>query len=161
VSKFCGAHRAPRAGIDPITGPAAALAVIRLALASPPCEETIVVLLDPQRRGRTVVVVDGCRGDDDVIEIVERLAEAIAGRPPDDTGDGWLGGLVVASVRRNRGIDHHDADRWLDASDVAERFGVELIEWFVIDARAGIPPERVAALCPRDLLAEPPRWFPS
>lgn len=158
MSKFCAAHRPPRAGIDPIVDPADALAVIRLAVSSPPLEETVVLLLDADRRGRTVVVVDGTDDDDAVVEIVERLAETMGGG---GAGDSVPGALVVATVRIGRGPDAEDADRWLDATDAAESFGLELVEWFVIEAHEGQPPERFTAWCPRDLLAEPPRWRPS
>ena len=59
VSKFCGAHRPPRAGIDPVDHAGGALAVIRSGDAPPAAPETVVLVLDGDRRGRTVVVVDG------------------------------------------------------------------------------------------------------
>ena len=44
MSQFCGVHRAPRAGIDPIDSQAAALAVIMLAIHLPLTAETIAIL---------------------------------------------------------------------------------------------------------------------
>lgn len=154
MSKFCAAHRTPRAGIDPILGPRRALEVIRLALSAPVRDETIALLLDRERRGRTVMVIDGTGADDDVVEVVERLAELLAGH---DDG----GALVIASVRPGRGLNAEDGDRWLEAADVAEQAGVELVEWFVLEVRPAAEGDDVIAWSPRDLLAEPPRWRPS
>lgn len=158
MSRFCTTHRAPRAGVDPIVDSASALAVIRLAISSPAADETVVLVLDPDRRGRSVVVVQGTRHDDDVVEVVERFAEAIAWELEDTAPDECPAAMVVASVRRGRGPEPADADRWLDADAVAETFGVELVEWFVLEAHAGDDLDRFTAWCPRDLLAEPPRW---
>jgi hypothetical protein len=147
VSKFCGAHRAPRAGIDPVADASTALAVIQLAMHRPLIAETIALVLEVDRRGRTVVVVDGTDDPDSVLDVVERLADSIASTGRD-------GALVLASVRPHAGPLPGDGDRWLEASELADAAGVELIEWFVIDDAAG----QHAAWCPRDLLGEPPRW---
>jgi hypothetical protein len=161
VSKFCGAHRAPRGGVDRIVDAAGALAVIRLAMSSPPRPETIVMILDPDHRGRTIVVVDGTEDDEAVLEIVEHLARSVAeARPDDGGGESWPGALVVASVRLGRGARERDADRWLEACDLAAAAGVELLEWFVVEATERGRAETFTAWCPRDLLAQPPRWRP-
>ena len=145
MSRFCGAHRfLPRAGVDPIDDAVAALAVIRLAVHRPPTDETIVLVLDSDHRGRTVVVVDGTEEPDAVLEVVEHVAGSIAAN-----GDG--GALVVASVRPGGHPLDEDEDRWVEASDLAEALGVELIEWFVLDGSGG-------TWSPRDLIADPPRW---
>lgn len=150
MSKFCGSHRVPRGGVDRVTGAADALSVIHLSMSTPARPETVVMLLDPEHRGRSIVLVDGTVDDDAVVQVVETIAAAIAG------ADGAGGALVVATVRVGRGPDPGDADRWLDASETAEAVGVELLEWFVI--QAGGPGTGTVAWCPRDLLAEPPRW---
>ena len=147
MSKFCGAHRAPRAGVDVIDHASAALAVVQVALSPSPVDETIVLVLDDEHRGRSVVIVDGTVDPDAVLEVVERLAESIAAA-------GVAGALVVATVRPGGGPLPADADRWLEASELAEQAGIELLEWFVI-SDVGHP---ATAWCPRDLLAEPPRW---
>jgi hypothetical protein len=147
VSQFCGVHRAPRAGIDPIDSQAAALAVIKLAMHLPLAAETIALVLDADLRGRTVVVVDGTEEPDSVLEVTERLVDAIATA-------GHPGALVLASVRPGGCPSLDDVDRWLEASDLAEAAGVELIEWFVVADDTGRP----TAWCPRDWLGEPPRW---
>jgi hypothetical protein len=147
VSQFCGVHRAPRAGIDRIDSAAAALAVIKLAMHLPLTVETIALVLDADHRGRTVVVVDGTDAPESVIEVAERLTDAIA-------GSGHDGALVLATVRPGGAPAAGDADLWLEASELADAVGVELLEWFVIADDTGPP----TAWCPRDLLAEPPRW---
>ena len=145
MSRFCGAHRTfPRAGVDPIDDAVTALSVIRLAVHRPPIAETVALVLDSERRGRTVVVVDGTDEPDAVLDVVEHLAESIA-----ETGDG--GALVIATVRPGGHPLEADEDRWLEASDLAEALGVELLEWFVLDGNGG-------TWSPRDLIAEPPRW---
>jgi hypothetical protein len=147
VSQFCGVHRAPRAGIDRIDSQTAALAVIKLAMHLPLTSETIALVLDADHRGRTVVVVDGTDEPGSVLEVTERLADAIA-------TSGHDGALVLASVRPGGEPSPADADLWLEASELAEAAGVELLEWFVIGDDTG----PATAWCPRDLLAEPPRW---
>ena len=147
MSQFCGAHRAPRAGIDPVESAPAALAVIQLAMHLPPTDETIALVLDDDHRGRTIVVVDGTDHPDSVLDVVERLVDSIA-------TSGRDGALVVASIRPDGGPLEDDGDRWLEASELADAAGVELLEWFVIDG----PPGSGTAWCPRDLLGEPPRW---
>lgn len=147
MSQFCGAHRAPRAGIDPVESAPAALAVIQLAMHLPPTNETIALVLDDDHRGRTIVVVDGTEHPDSVLDVVERLVDSIV-------ASGRDGSLVLASIRPDRGPLEGDGDRWLEASELADAAGVELLEWFVIDGAPGSG----TAWCPRDLLGEPPRW---
>ena len=147
MNHFCGVHRAPRAGIDPIDSPSAALAVIRLAMHVPLVAETIALVLDDDHRGRTVVVVDGTDEPECVLEVTERLVDSIA-------GTGHTGALVLASVRPGGHPSPDDGDLWLEASELAEVAGVDLLEWFVVTDDNGPP----TAWCPRDLLAEPPRW---
>lgn len=147
MTQFCGVHRMPVRADTPVRNASDALSVVRLAMSQPACAETVVLVLDATRRGGTIVVVDGTAHDDAMIEIVERLSTMLA-----DHDEGAA--LVVATVRPRRGCDEGDADRWLEASDIADAFGVELVEWFVIEAGG----DAVTAWCPRDLLGEPPRW---
>ena len=148
MTPFCGAHRVPRAGLDVIDAAEPALAVVRLAMSLPPAAETVALILDAERRGRSVVVVDGTVDPDAVVEVVERLADAIAVA-------GESGALVVATVRPGGALLPDDGDRWMEASQLAELVGVDFLEWFVVgdDGRGTL-----TISCPRDLLAEPPRW---
>jgi hypothetical protein len=119
-----------------------ALAVVTAALHVPERFETIALLLDDDRCGRTVAVVAGTRRAEAVIDVVECMADALAG-----SGGGHL---VVATVRPGVGLLPGDTDRWLDASAIAEDRGCTLLDWYVIDHRV--------ACCVPDLLAEAPRW---
>ncbi|MGH9137953.1 MAG: hypothetical protein ACRD0G_13055 [Acidimicrobiales bacterium] len=120
-----------------------ALAVITTAIHRPQRPEVIALILDADYAGHTAVVVDETESPDAVIEVVELLAEsaAEADRPSC---------FVLASVRPDYGPLPGDADRWLEISELAESRGCEVVEWFVISGDV--------AWCPRDLLAEPPRW---
>jgi hypothetical protein len=149
MSSFCSTHRAPRAAVDPIDSARAALAVVDLALRRPLAAETVALVLDGERRGRTIVVIDGTHHPDSVLDVVERVAESIA-------ATGRTGSLVVATARPGGGPEPGDDDRWLEASDIADDLGVELVEWFVIGGDT--PSVAANATCPRDLLGEAPRW---
>lgn len=136
-------HRLPRAGIDSIDDAATAFATLAMAVHRPLRPETILLLLDEARCGRTVVVVTGTTDPDSVIEVVECVTQGIECE--------LLGAIVVATVRPDASDqrDDTDVDRWLEMSEIASLAGVELLEWFVIDR---------AVSCPRDRLGEPPRW---
>jgi hypothetical protein len=149
MSMFCSTHRTPRAAVDPVDGPTAALAVVELAMRRPLTHETIALVLDADRRGRTVVVVDGTRQPDAVLDVIERVAGSIA-------ASGRAGCVVLATIRPGGGPEEGDEDRWIEASDLADDVGVELLEWFVIGAEA--PTVAANAWCPRDLVGEAPRW---
>jgi hypothetical protein len=149
MSMFCAAHRLPRAGVDPIDSAAAALAIVALAMRRPPVDETIALVLDADHRGRTVVVVDGTSDLDAVLDVVERVAGSVAAA-------GRTGCLVLATVRPGGGPVDGDDDRWLEASDLADDVGVDLLEWFVITGDA--PSITANTWCPRELVGELPRW---
>ncbi|MEJ7562267.1 MAG: hypothetical protein WKF45_07055 [Ilumatobacteraceae bacterium] len=139
---------APRAG-DRLLAAADAIAVIRLALHQPLRAETVVVIRDADRRAGTVVVVSGTFSCDAVVTVCEVLSAAVG-------NDRLAGpsGLVVASVRPDQPMTPDDLDRWLEASDVTEEAGSELVEWFIVTGDAESPRFE----CPRDALGEPPRW---
>ena len=90
-----------------------------------------------------MVVVDGTTSPDAVVEVMELVAEAAAEA-------GREHAIVIASVRPGDGPLPGDVDRWIELSDLADTFGCELLEWFVISDQV--------AWCPRDFLVEPPRW---
>ena len=148
MSMFCAAHRLPRAGVDPIDSATAALAIVAMAMRRPPVDETIALVLDADRRGRTVVVIDGTS--------TRRRARRRRTRRRIDRRRRRTGCLVLATVRPGGGPVDVDDDRWLEASDLADDVGVDLLEWFVI---AGDAPSIAAnAWCPRELVGEEPRW---
>jgi hypothetical protein len=120
-----------------------ALAVITTAMHRPPQPQVIVLVLDTDLRGHAIVIVDGTRSPDAVVEVVELVAEGAAESTHPAT-------IVVAAVRPDYGALPGDADRWLELCEITETHGCELLEWFVFSGDV--------AWCPRDLLAEAPRW---
>ncbi len=143
-------HRClPRAGIDPIDDPVTAARTLAAAVHRPIRHETIALLLDAERRGVAIVIVADTDDPDALLEIVELLAAPTA-------HDGRVAAMVVATVRPDQrdgaasDVAIGDVERWMEASELADAHGVELIEWFVI-APADVT-------CPRDRLGEPPRW---
>ncbi len=139
---FCPTRRIPRAGLDPISDADAALSAVALAMHLPFEHETIALLLDHERRGITITLVTGTHEPDAAVGVIECLAQA-GGR------EHRLGAVVLASIRPDGGPLSGDADRWLEMSDIAETFGIELLEWFIVGHDIS---------CPRDLLGESPRW---
>ena len=138
-------YRLPRAGVDRISCAETALLMLAMAIQRPLRAETVIVLLDDERRGIAVAVVSGTHQPDDVLEVVECLTRSAA-------HGGRVGSIIVASVRPELSDESTiatDVDRWLEMSDIAEQAGVELLEWFVIGGDV---------TCPRDQLGEPPRW---
>jgi hypothetical protein len=139
-------HGPPRAGIDPIDHHESGLMTVALACHTPPQPETVVVYLDDDRRGVSIVTVTGTDEPDAVVDVVERLTHPLV-------HDGRIAAVVVATVRTtpdDAATAERDIDRWLEISDAAEQHGVELVEWYVLGP--------LGARCPRDELGELPRW---
>jgi hypothetical protein len=138
----------PRAFVDPVDDADAALAVIRLAAQQPLQHETLVLPLDHDSRGGNIIAVSGTDDPDSVLVVVERLCHAF-----------WHGfdvcSIVVATVRPDGETAEHertrsDGERWWAASRLADAYGIELVEWFVIG------PDEVS--CPREQTGESERW---
>ncbi len=134
-------HPVPRGGIDPIQSPDDALAV--LALAAPYGHDTIVITLDDDRRGSSVVIVSDTIERDALFDVIDFFASAVASEPT-------IRALIVASSRPDDDLDVDDVHRWMVASDLCRAGGLELIEWFVLG--------RSGPRCPRELCGEPARW---
>lgn len=139
--------RLPHAG-DPIRSALDAIAVISLVIHHPLEAETIAFFLDENSCSNIITVVSNTAEPDSVLSVAECMA-MVADRSP------RLCGVVLATVRP--GSAHNlpatlpgDLDRWVEANEIMEAHGVELIEWFVVGP-AGVD-------CPRELLGEPERW---
>lgn len=117
--------------------------MLDLTISHPLRHETIMMLLDHDRRGLAIVAVSDTVKASAVLDVVELFVSAPA-------HEGRVGSVVVASVRPGSPADSGDVDLWLEMTDIAERAGIELLEWTVFD-EAGVS-------YPRDLLGEPPRW---
>jgi len=136
------ARRIPAARIDPINSEFEALAVASIAVSWPPRAQTIVILLDSERRGLTIVCVNDTADPDAMFEVLDRCFLS-----PDLEE---FAALVLVTVRPGGSVEPNDVDRWFEASDECELVGLELVEWFVVVDRA--------ILCPRVLIGESPRW---
>jgi hypothetical protein len=134
--------RIPRANVDPIRSATDALAVVSAVMDHPMTPQTIVMLLDDDRRGERIVVVNDTDRTADPSTVVEWVCASYA-----EVTDR---ALVMATIRPRGATRPGDVDVWLEASALADSFGLELLEWFVVGP-AG--PE-----CPRDLIGEPDRW---
>jgi hypothetical protein len=120
-----------------------ALAVIDVARCRPDRPQLIgLALVD--RRGHTIVVCDDADHPDAVLHGTEYLCHYL------HTALGRPGELIVATVRPGGGPLGDDLDRWDHADAIADDFGCELLEWFVM---AGAETWR-----PREGAADPPRW---
>lgn len=140
-------HPTPRAGVDPILCPEAALAVIDLARSQPERAEHLCILLDSDRCGHAIVSVVDPPDDDSVLTVVDTIGsacEVVA------AGVEAPASLIVATIRPERGLDAADASRWQLAEIAAAVHGAVLLEWFVIG------PDGVE--CPRELAGRPARW---
>jgi DNA repair protein RadC len=138
MSRRCCTHRIPRGFIDPISSRTDALAV--LSIAAPFGNDTVAILLDPERRGIGIIMVTGTIDPDTLFWVIDLCIEA---RYPN------LAGLVLASARPGGDMEAADRERWIEATLHCDDAGIELVEWFVIG-------EHIA--CPRDLAGEPSRW---
>jgi hypothetical protein len=139
--------RPPRAG-EPIRSCLDAIAVVSLAIHRPLEAETIAFFLDEAARSTTITVVSGTTEPDSVLTVAECMALAASQLPA-------LCGLVLASVRPKSAPNLSatmpgDIDRWIEANEITDEYGIELVEWFVVGP--------AGADCPRQLLGEPERW---
>lgn len=137
----------PRPSVDRIDGAGPALAVFAAAARRPLEHETLALVLDAEHRGRALLQVRHTAARDRVLGVLDAVLAALR-----HAGDAVA--VVLATVRPDgppgASDDPADVDRWLEMSELAERAGVELLEWFVIGSGC--------VSCPRDRLGEPPRW---
>jgi hypothetical protein len=131
---------------SPIDDEATALTVLLAAASIPTRHETLVALLDAERRGVALVVVAGTSDPDDVVTVTDRLLRLA---PTDRT----VGALAIATIRPDHDVpdrfDLDDAERWIEIDAIACDHGVELLDWFVVGRGVSRP---------RQLLNVPSRW---
>lgn len=139
---FRAVHRLPRARIDPIDTPYCALSMIIELMNQTLRFETIVLMLDHERRGLSVIVVGDTDDADSMVGVIDSIADQA--RQHDE-----VDALIVASVRPDGGPEYDDLDRWADAAELCDDAGLELVEWFVLGT---------TITCPRELCGDPPRW---
>jgi hypothetical protein len=132
----------PVADVDPIDDAPTALTLIGAMASDPPAHETLVILLDREHRGSTIVNFDGTTDNDSVLWVADHVTE-IAHRVDD------IGAVVIASFRPNGSDELDDVERWLTVDEQLDLVGIELVEWFVIGRSVS---------CPRSLFGDAPRW---
>ena len=129
MTHFCSSHRFPYAGRHPIDDAAARL-LFESTLAVPRRPETVAVLLDHERCGRSIINVDRTDDPDAVFEVAE-LCIAMANGSPE------IGGVLIASVRpagvtsSTTSTISTDVERWLELDQWFALAGIELVEWYV------------------------------
>ncbi len=129
----------------PVRNHADAVRLISAAVHEPLEHQTLGVLLDRHGRGRENAIIDvSGTVEPEAMLRVTNFMSMLGERSHPFTR------LVVATVRPNGGLLAEDVDRWLEASQIAEGYGVRLIEWYVVH------PDGISR--PRELLGEPPRW---
>ncbi|MEO5723300.1 MAG: hypothetical protein ABIQ39_10885 [Ilumatobacteraceae bacterium] len=138
-----GLHQQSMGPPKPIRNPVDALQLIHLAMASPLRHETLGFLLDDAGFGNTIVVVADTQDPDAVLAVADCLSAAGGDVPS-------VASLVLATVRPAGDRLDDDVDRWMEASDITECNGLQLIEWFVVGP--------IRMWCPRAELGEPSRW---
>ncbi len=134
-------HPVPRGGVDPIRSADDALAV--LALGAPYGHDTVVIMLDANRRGCSVIVVTDTVEPDALFRVIDICVEHTRDEPV-------VNALILASSRPDGDAGADDVHHWLEASDQCRAGGLELVEWFVLG--------RSGPQCPRQLFGEPERW---
>lgn len=132
----------PIADVDPIDDAPTALALIDAFTSRPLVHETLAVLLDRERRGSTIINVDGTVDDDSVLWVADHLTEIAR-----HVGD--VAAVIIASIRPGGSDQLDDIDRWLTIDEQLGLVGIELVEWFVVGGSVS---------CPRTLLGDESRW---
>jgi hypothetical protein len=140
VSSF---GRAPRARLDPIFSAADAMAVFSLQMSRPLRHEILVMFLDANSRGSTLVTVSDTSDPFCVVDVAEAMALSAT-----DNAD--VESLVIASVRPGGGMLPGDDDLWLESADTVDQCGLILVDWLII-GRHGVQ-------SPREALGMPSRW---
>jgi hypothetical protein len=131
----------PTAGVHQIDLDAA-LDIITNQVPLPHLHQTVVIVLDHERRGLGITTVADTIEADAVLHVADMIVEA-AHRDPE------VGAAIIASFRPGGADELDDLDRWLTIDEQLGIVGVELIEWFVVGG---------AVSRPRTLVGEPARW---
>ncbi len=132
----------PRAGVDRIEDAATALMLMDALASTPRSHQTLIVLLDDDHRGFSVINIAGTDDNDSVLHAADHIT-GVAHHLDE------IGAVVIASFRPGGSDELDDVERWLTIDEQLGAVGVELIEWFVIGTSVS---------CPRALLGDAPRW---
>lgn len=133
--------RFPRAHLDPIDSAEVAYALIAQLSNSIDRDRTLAILLDHEHRGISIVDVDGTIDPDAVLVVADVITEFAASRPE-------IGAAIIATVRPGGSMNRHDPVRWVEASEVCELGGVELLDWVIV-GRQVVSPRAVSGAADR------------
>ena len=117
--------RIPRPWLDPICSAADALRVFSLQISKPLCSEVLVMFLDDDGFGGTLVTISGASDPTSLVEIAETMATCAAMHPE-------IAGIVFATVRPGGGPLIDDDEIWTEVELALDDFDLVLIDWFVI-----------------------------
>jgi hypothetical protein len=132
----------PRAHRDPLRTSLDALLLIMLLLEADAHDETMVLVLDDERRGTAVMRVTGTGDPDSLLGVVDHVTETSRASPD-------AAGLILVSARASSAISVDDLRRWHEADASCTDADLDLIEWFVVSNEVS---------CPRELCGIAPRW---
>lgn len=136
--------RMPRAHLDPIVSVEDALAVFTMQMSDPADDETLVMLLDDQQCGSTLITVTGTHSVRQLLEVAEAMSIVATSMP-------HISAIVLASVRQQgHTSDLTDPSVWVQLDEIVEEYGLVLIDW-LITGPWGV-------MLPRALLGERSRW---
>jgi DNA repair protein RadC len=130
VSASCRSHHRPQSAIR---SAAAAVRTLRLATDNGAYDCAVVACVDGARRPLTLFVFDGRIDLDDDLELaVDAIIAAAA------SAESPLGAIFLGSSRRagEPGPSPADERRWVRMADRCADAGIELLDWFLIDAGA-------------------------
>jgi hypothetical protein len=160
----CRTHsaRAERPERPEVRDPLAALDVLTLAVDQPLRPQVVLMLLDAEHTGGSIVVFDTSHHDldvsfdDAVVHVASLVTEAGIGPDPDPAR--WPA-VVLATVRPGRSplIDPLDARRFDEADRVLADGGITLLDWFLIgDEQCSSVAEHIGA--PWRWKGDEPQW---
>ncbi len=124
----------PRAHRDHITSATQALSIFSLAIARPLRPETLVLMMSDDHRGIGLIAMN--TGDD-----LRSLIDHIVGKC---AAENSATAVAIASVRPQLQSQLHCAIEWTKASEICQRAGVQLVDWFIV-GRSGVNRPRISA----------------
>jgi hypothetical protein len=138
----CSYGRIPRAHVDPIGSAADAMRVFSVQMERPMRYETLVMFLDADSRGISLVTITDTTDAAQVLGVVEAMAMTAAQLPQ-------IEGFVVVSVRPGGCLLPGDGERWLRSVDIADDNGSRLIDWLIVGRDGTISPREAGGLASR------------
>ena len=124
----------PRAHRDHITSATQALSVFSLAISRPLRPETLVLMMSHDHRGIGLIALN--TGGD-----LRSLIDHIVGKC---AAENSARAVAIASVRTKLQSQLHCSIEWTKASEICQRAGVQLVDWFVV-GRHGVNRPRIIA----------------